>query len=343
IIYADNLELLTKMFWWLLSRLAAANLPAHLVDIIHAGLSEGHQRICLKDFRDGRTMFLLGSEKIGAGMNFRDVSRVIQFECKGLTLAKLRQRKGRGGRGGNGRSVMYLMPEKAFMSEGDLSVENPGNEDPGLIDLIQSSKCAEFIFDRWLENPPRDPVPTCGQCYRCCPTLLPGQEFEWIIENPGPTEPGRSVQVRTTEEEKEEMYQMLIEWRLRHWRSDWRDEWPSYGPKSLIPDSDLDNLAKHAASIETVDDLVPLVQGVVHWEELAPVLLATIKSIFFAVHGPIESAVVPALPPLAEDIHFPAPVDLLDQILTETRPKKRRKTEAAAKLGHGETIIDFSI
>ncbi|KAJ7484814.1 hypothetical protein B0H11DRAFT_2279523 [Mycena galericulata] len=286
------------MFWWLLSRLAAANLPAHLVDIILAGLSEEHQRICLKDFRDGRTMFLLGSEKIGAGMNFRDVSRVIQFECKGLTLAKLRQRKGRGGRGENGRSVMYLMPEKAFMSEGDLSVENPGNEDPDLIDLIQSFKCAEFIFDRWLENPPRDPVPTCG-----------------------PTEPGRSVQVRTTEEEKEEMYQMLIEWRLRHWRSDWRDEWPSYGPKSLIPDSDLDNLAKHAASIETVDDLVPLVQ----------------------VHGPIESAVAPALPPLAEDIHFPAPVDLLDQILTETRPKKRRKTEAAAKLGHGETIIDFSI
>ncbi|KAJ7871995.1 hypothetical protein B0H14DRAFT_3083680 [Mycena olivaceomarginata] len=171
VVYTDNLELLTKMFWCLLSRLAATGLPAHLIDIIHAGLSEDHQRICEQDFREGSTMFLLGSEKIGAGINFRDVCRVIQYVCKGITVSKWSQRRGRGGgRKHDGSAVGYLMPEKALTSEGELSVDNPGNEDPEIIDLIQSSECSEFIYDRWLENPPRD-------CHRCCPTLLPGQEY----------------------------------------------------------------------------------------------------------------------------------------------------------------------
>ena len=51
----------------------------------------------MKDFRDGVTRILLGSEKIGAGMNFMDVVRVMQYLIKkDLTIAKLSQRHGRG-------------------------------------------------------------------------------------------------------------------------------------------------------------------------------------------------------------------------------------------------------
>jgi ERCC4-related helicase len=97
IIYTDDLELLTKMFWWIFSRLSAMGLPAHLVDIIHSGLSDRHQDICIQDFRNGRTMFLLGSSKISAGMDFPDVERVIQYKVRSLTLASADQRRGRGG------------------------------------------------------------------------------------------------------------------------------------------------------------------------------------------------------------------------------------------------------
>ncbi|KAJ7715861.1 hypothetical protein B0H14DRAFT_2644026 [Mycena olivaceomarginata] len=323
IIYSDDLELLTKMFWWVLARLAAAGLPAYLVDIIHAGLSEEHQRLCLEDFRNGRTKILLGSEKIGAGMNFEGVS----------PYQKWKQRKGRGGRGENGSAVGYLMPEKALTSEGELSVENPGNEDPGLIELIQSSECAEFITDRWLENPPRDTGSTCGQCYRCQPILAPGMEYEWITVDPAPADASAGPPVRTTEEEKEEMYQMLVSWRLQHWRTDWRDEWPSYGPRSLIPDSDLDTLAKHAGSIATVDDLVPLLQGVLHWDELAQPLLEALKSIFSTVHGPIELT----QPSPIEEAPT-APTTIWDLIL-KAPPRKKRRTQAADKLAPGELLI----
>ncbi|KAJ7856481.1 hypothetical protein B0H14DRAFT_2177199, partial [Mycena olivaceomarginata] len=135
------------------------------------------------------------------------------------------------------------------------SVENPGTQDPGIIDLIQSPDCSEFIYDHWLENPPRDKATTCGQCYRCCPALLPGQEYEWVVVNPAPAENSGAQSVRTTDEEKEDMYQRLVNWRLQHWRNDWRDGWPSYGPNSLIPDSDLYNLAKHAGAVATIEDL----------------------------------------------------------------------------------------
>ncbi|KAJ7476788.1 ATP-dependent DNA helicase [Mycena latifolia] len=339
IIYADDLELLTKMFWWLLARLAAAGLPAHLVDIIHAGLSAEHQRICLEDFRHGRTQFLLGSEKIGAGMNFSDVCRIIQFLCSGVTLAKVGQRKGRGGRGKDKTAVMYLMPEKKMTAEGDLTVDDAGNEDPALIELIQSEQCCEFIFDRWLENPPRDTADTCGQCYRCLPSLLPGVEYEWIAVDPAPSTAPDRANVRTTEEETEEIYQMLVQWRLQHWKSHWRDDWPSYGPTSLIPNSDLDTVAKHAGSIDSVDDFFPLVHGVVHWAELTPPLLEAVKSIFSDVHGPVAMP-SPPLPPTEAVERAP---DIWDLILAPPARKRRKMTATQLKLGPGEGIIDFSL
>ena len=50
IIYSDDLDILTAMFWWAQSRLAAIGLPVHLVDILHAGLTSDHQKKCLSDF-----------------------------------------------------------------------------------------------------------------------------------------------------------------------------------------------------------------------------------------------------------------------------------------------------
>ena len=94
--YTDDIERLTKMFWWFLTRLASMGFPTDLVDIIHAGLSEEHQDVCLADFRAGKTCFLLGSDKIGAGMNFNRLPRVFQYMASGVTIPRWAQRRGRG-------------------------------------------------------------------------------------------------------------------------------------------------------------------------------------------------------------------------------------------------------
>ncbi|KAH7902837.1 P-loop containing nucleoside triphosphate hydrolase protein [Hygrophoropsis aurantiaca] len=47
IVYCDDLELLTKMFWWFQNHLVALGLSPSLVDILHAGLTSEHQEKCL--------------------------------------------------------------------------------------------------------------------------------------------------------------------------------------------------------------------------------------------------------------------------------------------------------
>ncbi|KAF8171145.1 hypothetical protein BJ912DRAFT_1066248 [Pholiota molesta] len=71
LVYSDDIELLTKMFWWYHIRLASMNLSVDLVDILHAGLSDAHQHQAIEDFKTGRIKILLGTEKIGAGVDFR--------------------------------------------------------------------------------------------------------------------------------------------------------------------------------------------------------------------------------------------------------------------------------
>lgn len=46
IIYCDNVETLTKIFWWFTSRLRALNLSTSVVEILHAGLSSRHEEPC---------------------------------------------------------------------------------------------------------------------------------------------------------------------------------------------------------------------------------------------------------------------------------------------------------
>jgi superfamily II DNA helicase RecQ len=94
IIYSDDLDVLTAMFWWARSRLASLGLPVELVDILHAGLTSYHQTKSLSDFRKGTVAFLLASEKIGVGMNFSNVRKVVQYLCRGLTLVRWEQRRG---------------------------------------------------------------------------------------------------------------------------------------------------------------------------------------------------------------------------------------------------------
>ncbi|KAJ7626742.1 P-loop containing nucleoside triphosphate hydrolase protein [Mycena rosella] len=94
IIYCDDLELLTAMFYWLFQRAASMGIPTRAVDIIHAGLSPRHQELCLEDFRNGTTTILLGSSKISAGMNFKGVKQIIQYKVRDLSLPDADQRCG---------------------------------------------------------------------------------------------------------------------------------------------------------------------------------------------------------------------------------------------------------
>ncbi|KAJ6477091.1 P-loop containing nucleoside triphosphate hydrolase protein [Mycena vitilis] len=239
LIFCDDLELLTKKMWWFYYRLASMGLPTHLVDIIHSGLSEQHQKLCLDDFRSGKTLILLGSSKISAGINFRAVRVVIQYLIRKMTVADASQRLGRAGRGGE-TAVGIFFVEPNMMPGAD----TPKDADEGMVDLIHSPLCAEAIMDLHLGNPPREPVAGRCCCNRCYPELRPAQQLQWVTVNPAPT---TSLPVaHTTDEQREEIYQALIRWRLVHWRAHWRVQWPSYGPKCLVSDADLNDIANHA-------------------------------------------------------------------------------------------------
>ncbi|KAF8172315.1 hypothetical protein K438DRAFT_1526883, partial [Mycena galopus ATCC 62051] len=61
------------------------------------------------------------------------------------------------------------------------------------------------------------------------------------------------------------IFERLSEWRMEHWKQDWMAKWPRYGPSSLISDSDLEEIAKHAAKIISVEDL-KLYTHIIHWD-----------------------------------------------------------------------------
>ncbi|KAF8174364.1 hypothetical protein K438DRAFT_1544712, partial [Mycena galopus ATCC 62051] len=51
------------------------------------------------------------------------------------------------------------------------------------------------------------------------------------------------------------IFRRLVEWRLECWKNDWRLTWPSYGPKTLISDSDLETLANRPTKILSVEEI----------------------------------------------------------------------------------------
>ncbi|KAJ7064234.1 P-loop containing nucleoside triphosphate hydrolase protein [Mycena amicta] len=146
LVYSDDLDLLTDMFWWAFSRVGSMQIPTHTIDIIHAGLSARHQELCLQDFRDGPTSILFSSSKISAGMNFGGVGRVVQYKVRGLSVPDLDQRWE--------SAVMVVLVEPSMQLGADILMQNPGDQDPGMVELIQSNLCAEVIIQRRLDNPP---------------------------------------------------------------------------------------------------------------------------------------------------------------------------------------------
>ncbi|KAJ7689902.1 P-loop containing nucleoside triphosphate hydrolase protein [Mycena rosella] len=211
IIYCEDLELLTAMFWWLFQRAASMGIPTRAVDIIHAGLSPRHQELCLEDFRNGATTILLGSSKISAGMNFKGVQRIIQYKVRDLSLPDADQRRGRGARGKGESVVMMLFVEPSMWKGGEISMENRGDQDPGMVQLIQSDDCAEAIIQRRLENPRHERHSSLDCCNRCDPTLHSEQEYRWIEVDPAPSTGPKSTK-RSTGAQQEFIYNKLATW-----------------------------------------------------------------------------------------------------------------------------------
>ncbi|KAF8834418.1 hypothetical protein BDN67DRAFT_985334 [Paxillus ammoniavirescens] len=237
IVYIDNLEMLTALLWSLQSRLVILGLLPMLVDIHHAGLSSNHQEKSLKDFESGETRILLASEKIGAGINFSGVLQVVQYLIHGLTLVRWSQQHGRGARDPGSTAVGILLVEKKMQKEEGLSPEAPGNEDPGILELVQSTDCCQAVLNRHLENPPRPNSPASASrcCSNCYPSLRPAREYQWIMENPEANAKQTSARRKLPEQQVDEIYQQLIEWRQKIWREEWMEKWPGYGPKSSSP------------------------------------------------------------------------------------------------------------
>ncbi|KAJ7741732.1 P-loop containing nucleoside triphosphate hydrolase protein [Mycena metata] len=325
LVYADDLDLLTDMFWWAFSRAAFMQILTHTIDIIHSGLSPRHQELSVQDFRDGPTSILFGSSKISAGMNFPGVLRVIQYKCRGLTLPDFDQRRGRGARREGESAVGIIFVEPSMQRGSDVSVEDPGAEDPGMVELVQSDSCAEVIIQRRLDNPPHSRHSSCNCCNRCDPTLHPGREFHWVEVDPAPTT-ASTIGVKSTIVQRELIFKKLVSWRLAHWRSDWCHNWPSYGPKSLVSDSDLEDLAAHTSKIFSVEDMRRYTH-ILHWTDLSIPLFEALQQICGELN---------LLPKVVRDVLDIPSIDEPAAKRRKTAPKQRPEV-----LQTGEIIIDF--
>ncbi|KAJ7130594.1 hypothetical protein C8R44DRAFT_561776, partial [Mycena epipterygia] len=68
----------------------------------------------------------------------------------------------------------------------------------------------------------------------------------------------------------------LVEWWPQHWRSNWRVQGQSYGPKTLVSDSDLETLANRPTKIFSVEEMWKYTH-IVHWSELSEPLFEAFK------------------------------------------------------------------
>ncbi|KAG2740621.1 hypothetical protein P692DRAFT_20851337 [Suillus brevipes Sb2] len=224
-------------------------------DIVMYSPAHTHQDTALVDFRRGTTKFLLTTEKLGAGMNFAAVRRVVQYLVRCVTLVRWSQRHGRGARTAGITAIGYLLVEKTMQSDGEFSVNVPKTADPGLLDLIHTKECCDSVLDKWLESPPRSPSQSPRLCCsNCIPSLVPPHELQWIMETFNHNDQHERCGP-LTRDEKKQVFDQLVEWRVGHLREHWREQWPSYGPQSFISDDDLSSLAKHSRSITTVEQL----------------------------------------------------------------------------------------
>ncbi|KAF4612582.1 hypothetical protein D9613_012725 [Agrocybe pediades] len=369
IIYCDDLEMLTAMFWWFHARLREFELPISLLDILHSGLSEDHQLLCTEDFIRGKTRILLGSDKIGAGMDFPTVSLVVQYRCRDLTLVRWEQRRGRGARRDGSTAVGVILVEKSMTGDdGDLSVLSPKTEDPALLDLIHStSTCHIAVIDHWLENPPRQNSYTiCEQCSNCNPNLRVDFELSWIMESAASlTTESITRRKPLSAEERKQVHAELVKWRYECWTRDWMEEWPSYGPDSLVSDTDVEEIANRILTVFTIEHLQSHAR-IVHIQDLSAPLLDALQDIRVRVCGVNISvsepeafqianlettpARTPHIPlPSFQTIQWAAPdgpetmrqADESQHVASQAR-KRKTVTGTTHGLAEGESVVSFS-
>lgn len=215
-----------------------------------------------------------------------------------------------------------LFAEQSLL-DSDLSVENPGDQDPGILELIRSPDCAELIIQKYLENPPFHRPPEYPCCNRCDPELQPAviQELQWIAVNPGALVP-KPTKLNIDQESL--LLDQLLDWRLDSWRRVWKDRWPSYGPADCISNADLAEVAKHAMKITSIDELRKYVH-IIHWETLAGLLFEQLVE--------LRMALGLSMPETADDVVMK---DLPVQLRVE--PPTAR---IVGNLAKGEVVINF--
>lgn len=287
IVYCDDVTMLTNLLWWFDARLKSLSLPGSLVEILHAGLSPTHENIVMKTFNVGEAKIFLATEKVGAGINFPEVEQVIVYLVqKDLTLAKFEQRKGRAGRTSGSKGVGILMVQPDL-----LSPQKSSTVDPGILDLIQTKDCMDLVVDRWLNNPPRtERVADRLCCSNCHPSLHPSRSLQWVMEDPASKSSSSPI---LTDDQLSQVLETLRKWREHAWEQTWSGSFPGYAPEDLLADEDLENVAKHALTISTVEDLSRFTR-IVYWSVVAPslftVLTETCRSVLGTGNGDATSS-----------------------------------------------------
>ena len=344
VIYSDDLETLTAMFWWFYQKLTACKLPVSWLNILHAGLSEQHQRLCIAAACDGNVRILLGSDKIGAGMDFPSVSYVIQYQCRGLTLVRWEQQKGRGARCHGLKATGIILVEKSMAGEekGGPTVKAPKSEDPGLLELIQTDGCLQHCVDNRLENPSRDAtLSLCPGCSVCNPDLLTiTQSFTFVLENPHkPTSraPAKAMDWKKVHED-------LIKWRKETWEMNWKDEWPGYDIECLVRTTDLQELARRAPAISNIDD-IDSIAPIPHLHILGDDLLNAIQASVASHSVQTEDTTRVRSPtPVMTELEVPSHLtwsnpQTLDTFELEERLARER--QVIGPLAVGESVVHF--
>lgn len=339
LVYCDDIDMLTDMLWWYHQRLIDFRLPLETVEILHAGLSESHQQLALRGFRNKTISILLATEKIGAGINLPHVENVVQYLARNnLSLAKLDQRRGRGARTKGMTAVCYFLVEPELIDGDDAELKT--SIDMGILALVRTTGCYQEVLDKWLENPARPPPQADSPrvcCSHCHPHLITAQEYPFVMVN---SNEEKSHALRElSKKEQELVLEELRELRHAAWRKEWRAQWPMFGPKTLISDDDLEAVAKAATSIHTIEDLRPLTK-IVYWSVFAPWLLSAVQCALTKLQGHPHEAAQGIVEESSASIDSNVGSHLL--VKSSTTRGRSAKTNPYRLMHPSEMLLDFS-
>ncbi|KAF9542264.1 hypothetical protein CPC08DRAFT_595223, partial [Agrocybe pediades] len=76
----------------------------------------------------------------------------------------------------------------------------------------------------------------------------------------------------------------LVKWRHDWWARHWMDDWPSYGPDSLVTDTDLEEIATRILTVYTGEHLRRYTR-IVHIHDLSQPLLSALHEIRARICG----------------------------------------------------------